>query len=980
MGAEEERKRKEREEKNVKLTKRERCNLCCISTLYTVVRAATRSMHLEHAKLGKAHKDPKFPASIGETRANVNRWKQRVAIQVKMGFFLNKIIRLFFWILLLAYVPVSSTIMRYYLCEPIGSKYYLVADLRVECWSKAYNDVAFTAVCGIVLYIIGIPVLFYGVLKINREENVTKLLYKMKSNENLKQRFLAMARADIEVSGQLYVTPQDEDDVAVIVGAFLRRKNLRSHKLLSQIGFIVESYQEHAWYYEMWELVRKLFLVGVIAVIAPGSVFQILIGLLVCMTATFISLILRPYKQASDGWLNNVCLAQLTFVLFLGLLLKLDVDIMGAEGSGDQTTSPADAIAWIIIFSHGTLMLISIALLIYEIKNAPSYQRAVRHAEQRKRETVRKHIETWAKGRRAALLRMAKRKQDISASSDFNDDPEFNQDPNTTALDEEKEKQDKENQRIEAQMLHAKETAENVNIKIGDMVLSSAENADEIAAMLNKRKEAMSKRIQKQRSRNKKRKGITTAHAAKVAAAKHLTDIETEHFSRQAELKQEYDNLQSELKSMANVGKESMMGAGDAAKEFLEQEKERLEKRKRNLEVQLKTIIDHHDASKDTLTKLLMVEKDRVHQRILDRKAKKLARTANFAKTVGTVGSQGRGGARTKIKPVMNTPQHTRHSAPENLQKNSRRHSHIDLQNGWKKAAELTGRTSVTHVNSMMQAIHLQQEAVEMTAELLFDMLGYYGAEGEHNVFDEQIQTFMSEHSSNHGIDVPRDFEGNTLLIAAVRYKNVAATRLLLNVGHSEPSCHNKKGNTALHYAAASGNVQIVNLLLQKNLNTTTATNNTTYMQTKDQHGVTAAGYAARNGHVALIDLLGGLNGTSQHHETKVSLPPLPKGITPPNIQMNQRKSAAPPLPQSGKVNKVGSNAAKNMNKWRTAAWIQGVRRYNQKKNANQQLRSVVALMLAKKEVQKKIQEASMLGKGSDQRLHDLEEKLILTH
>ena len=125
---------------------------------------------------------------------------------------------------------------------------------------------------------------------------------------------------------------------------------------------------------------------------------------------------------------------------------------------------------------------------------------------------------------------MAKRKQDISASSDFNDDPEFNQDPNTTALDEEKEKQDKENQRIEAQLLHAKETAENVNIKIGDMVLSSAENADEIAAMLNKRKEAMSQRVKKQRSRNKKRKGITTAHAAKVAAAKHLTDIETEHF------------------------------------------------------------------------------------------------------------------------------------------------------------------------------------------------------------------------------------------------------------------------------------------------------------------------------------------------------------------------------------------------------------------------------------------------------------------
>ena len=82
----------------------------------------------------------------------------------------------------------------------------------------------------------------------------------MKSNENLKQRFLAMARADIEVSGQLYVAPQDEDDVAVIVGAFLRRKNLRSHKLLSQIGFIVESYQEHAWYVQYFFKFSKISL------------------------------------------------------------------------------------------------------------------------------------------------------------------------------------------------------------------------------------------------------------------------------------------------------------------------------------------------------------------------------------------------------------------------------------------------------------------------------------------------------------------------------------------------------------------------------------------------------------------------------------------------------------------------------------------------------------------------------------------------
>jgi len=115
-------------------------------------------------------------------------------------------------------------------------------------------------------------------------------------------------------------------------------------------------------------------------------------------------------------------------------------------------------------------------------------------------------------------------------------------------------------------------------------------------------------------------------HTEKKRRRKNMTEIETAQLARQAELKQEYDNLQKELKSMKNVGKESMAGAGEAAKEFLANEQKRLEKRKRNLEVQLKTIIEHHDASKDTLTKMLNAKKGNVHQRVLERRARKKER------------------------------------------------------------------------------------------------------------------------------------------------------------------------------------------------------------------------------------------------------------------------------------------------------------------------------------------------------------------
>jgi hypothetical protein len=115
-------------------------------------------------------------------------------------------------------------------------------------------------------------------------------------------------------------------------------------------------------------------------------------------------------------------------------------------------------------------------------------------------------------------------------------------------------------------------------------------------------------------------------HTEKKRRRKNMTEIETAQLARQAELKQEYDNLQKELKSMKNVGKENMAGAGEAAKEFLANEQKRLEKRKRNLEVQLKTIIEHHDASKDTLTKMLNAKKGNVHQRVLERRARKKER------------------------------------------------------------------------------------------------------------------------------------------------------------------------------------------------------------------------------------------------------------------------------------------------------------------------------------------------------------------
>ena len=153
----------------------------------------------------------------------------------------------------------------------------------------------------------------------------------------------------------------------------------------------------------------------------------------------------------------------------------------------------------------------------------------------------------------------------------------------------------------------------------------------------------------------------------------------------------------------------------------------------------------------------------------------------------------------------------------------------------------------------MMEAIQLHAQNVETTAEVLFELLGYYG-QGEATV-DAQVTKFVQEHTRNHGIDVARDNEGNTLLIAAVRFQNVQAVDLLLG-GDADPTLPNAKDATALHYAAASGNGQIVALLLGGGAGGEQAA----FVGMRDNTGHTAASYAAQNGHAALIERLGGLD------------------------------------------------------------------------------------------------------------------------
>jgi hypothetical protein len=86
---------------------------------------------------------------------------------------------------------------------------------------------------------------------------------------------------------------------------------------------VCEPYSKKYWYWEIVEMIRKVFLCGGLIAIASGSSLQIIIAILVQFIYILIIERAMPYKEFHDDVVQLVGSIQLFLTLFIGLILKL---------------------------------------------------------------------------------------------------------------------------------------------------------------------------------------------------------------------------------------------------------------------------------------------------------------------------------------------------------------------------------------------------------------------------------------------------------------------------------------------------------------------------------------------------------------------------------------------------------------------------------------------------------------------------------
>eukprot|EP00903_Cladosiphon_okamuranus_P014549 g13496.t1 len=178
----------------------------------------------------------------------------------------------------IVYSSVSSVLFSTFACDPLDDgKDYLRSDYRIECDSPKHKGFKVYAGFMIVVYTVGIPAFYAGLLFKDRD-----------------------------------VLRQEEKDRG-------------SASRVSSTSDLWEPYKPSCFYYEVIECARRVLLAGVVVFIYPNSAAQIAITLMIAFAFVLVSEGLTPYASRWDHWISRTGHVVVVVSMYVALLLKVDV-------------------------------------------------------------------------------------------------------------------------------------------------------------------------------------------------------------------------------------------------------------------------------------------------------------------------------------------------------------------------------------------------------------------------------------------------------------------------------------------------------------------------------------------------------------------------------------------------------------------------------------------------------------------------------
>jgi hypothetical protein len=168
----------------------------------------------------------------------------------------------------LLYPSIGGKVFSVFRCLLVGETYYFLNSMELTCFVGQHAFLINLSFIFVAVYVLGIPSYTYFVLRKNKN--------KLKQEDTC------------ELYGQLYM-----------------------------------QYEEKYWYWEIIEMLRKVFLCGGLLTVAAGTSFQIIVAILVQFFYILTISRLMPYKHFHDDVVQLIGSISLFLTLMAGLMLKV---------------------------------------------------------------------------------------------------------------------------------------------------------------------------------------------------------------------------------------------------------------------------------------------------------------------------------------------------------------------------------------------------------------------------------------------------------------------------------------------------------------------------------------------------------------------------------------------------------------------------------------------------------------------------------
>lgn len=318
----------------------------------------------------------------------------------------DKYLNYIFFVTYLVLPSVTTTIFQMFLCTNIdpnnedhpgeissddsysSSSLYLTADMSISCTSTYYFEGLSYAIVMVILYPIGIPLIYFSLLYRNQEEILSRDEFPIAVEDNRKKRTIEDSNAielktfkssvvttinnnNVEVSADMIEPTEDERNVnnnnvyentpgnekpssptiTLKETTIVTSSGRTLSPSISRIAFLWLPYKPQFWYWEIVDTTRRLILTAVLSVSFPGTIKQNILALLTVELYIFIYFYYEPYCNPTSNILAEIGLLQIHFT-FLGAMIF-------------QTDSLSDSDTNLV---GGALVIVNLTLVIMIIR------------------------------------------------------------------------------------------------------------------------------------------------------------------------------------------------------------------------------------------------------------------------------------------------------------------------------------------------------------------------------------------------------------------------------------------------------------------------------------------------------------------------------------------------------------------------------------------------------------------------------------